>query len=58
MTVEGSVDVGAGVASEFVARDLKGCAWGIVRVTGGVPVRQEDVELWDWESRICGHAGS
>ena len=58
MTVEGSVDIGTGVAAQFIAGDLEGCARGVVRVTGSVPVRQEHMELWDWESGIGGHAGS
>lgn len=38
MTVERGVDIGAGVAAEFVRSDLEGCARSVMRVLADIPM--------------------
>jgi hypothetical protein len=57
VTVEGGIDIGAGVAAEFVGGNLKSGAGSVVGLPAGVVVSEEDMEFRDGQAGVGGHAG-
>jgi len=51
-----SIDIGSGIAGEFISSDLEAGAGCIVRMLRRIPVREKDVELGLRQTGIGGHS--